>query len=121
MSTLLVVLLVITCIVVNVAILLQPAKGGTGGTFGGSSQSLFGSAGATSFLFKTTMWGGAFIMVACLALSMIRIREDKRSVIDMGAPVPAAPVAPGGVPAAPQDAQTPLAAPAAPADQAPSK
>ena len=119
MHTLLIVLLVIACIIVNVCILLQPAKGGAGGSFGGSSQSLFGSAGATSFLFKVTMWGGAFIMFACLALSMMRVRDDKRSVIDMSAPISAAPALPGTAPAQPAAPAAPTnAAPAAPA-QAP--
>ncbi|MBS1983615.1 MAG: preprotein translocase subunit SecG [Bdellovibrionales bacterium] len=102
MSTLLIVLLVIACIMVITAVLLQPAKGGTATAFGGSSQSLFGSTGATSFLFKITMWGAAFIMFACLMLSILSIRSNQKSVIDTNAvpmPVPA-PIAPVTPPAA---------------------
>lgn len=111
MTTLLTVILIITCFVVIASVLLQPAKGGNATAFGGSSQSLFGSTGATTFLFKAAMYGGILIMAICLLLSIIKIRENKRSVLDLSGPVTAAPT----IPAAP------LAAPQAPAPAAPTE
>ena len=112
MTTLLTVILVITCVLVIASVLLQPAKGGTATAFGGSSQSLFGSTGATTFLFKTSMWGGIVIMAICLLRTILRVRENKQSVVDMTAPVPSAAQT---VPAAPLPTQAaPTPAPEAP-------
>lgn len=105
MTTFLTLLLVLACLIVLTCVLLQPAKGGA--AFGtGSSQSLFGSGGATSFLFKLTMWGAAFIMATCLALAILHAKQNRSSVIDLAPsaevpPVTGAPVATEVPPTAP--------------------
>lgn len=124
MTTLLTTLMVIGSFIIVAAVLLQPAKGGAMGPLGGGgSQSIFGSGGATSFLFKLTMWTAAFIMVASIFLSRQKIQDAKTSVIDASSIVPphsAMPAAPTNT--APGAATTP-AQPAAPAagSEAPKK
>jgi preprotein translocase subunit SecG len=105
MTTLVTILMILSAFILIVAVLLQPAKGTTGGVLGGSSQSLFGSTGGTTFLFRLTMWCAGIIMVGALFLTWSRIREGRQSVLDS---IPAANVVPP--PAAPTT--DPAAAPA---------
>jgi preprotein translocase subunit SecG len=102
MTTVISILLVLASLIVVVAILLQPAKAGAS-ALGGSSQSVFGSTGGTTFLFRVTMWTAAFIMAACLFLGWYKIRNNKSSVIDGALVIPpvSAPATSGTVPAAP--------------------
>lgn len=117
MTTLLTVLLIITCFLVVASVLLQPAKGGTSAFGAGSAQSLFGSTGATTFLFKIAMWGGVFIMTVCLALSIIRSHQSRESVVDLNALPPPA----QNATTAPTDPAAPPATTPPPAAEAPSK
>jgi len=119
-------LMVLAAFILIGAVLLQPSKGGAGGVLGGSSQSLFGSTGGTTFLFRLTMWCAGIIMVGSLFLSWSRIREGRRSVVDgmapIGAPVNPSPLSTAPVGTAPVEsapATTPptdASAPAAPVD-----
>ena len=55
MYSLLVILHVLACLVLIVIVLLQAGKGANmGAAFGGSSQTVFGSSGAGTFLGKLT-------------------------------------------------------------------
>lgn len=124
MTTLLTVLLVIACFLVVAAVLLQPAKGGTSAFGAGSAQSLFGSNGATTFLFKIAMWGGFFIMATCLTLSIIRSHQSRESVIDLGAEASAPAIPSATQPNNPATAPTPVTTPSTtppPAAEKPSK
>ena len=87
MTTLFTVLQILACLILITAVLLQPSKGGA--ALGGSAQSVFGSSGATSFLFKITMWMAFFIMASSIYLSHYRIQESRRSVINATAPLSA--------------------------------
>ena len=96
------ILLAIACIIIIGAVLLQPAKSGAS-VLGGTSQSIFGSTGGTTFLFRVTMSAAVFVMAVCLFLSWYKVSSSKSSVIDD--PVPARKV------------ETPLSNPTAPTTQ----
>ena len=81
MTTVLSILLVLACIILVASILLQPAKAGAS-ALGGSSNSVFGSTGGTTFLFRVSMWSAGFIMAGCLFLSWYKISTAKESSID---------------------------------------
>jgi preprotein translocase subunit SecG len=89
-------------------ILLQSGKGAEiGAAFGGSSQTIFGSRGAATFLSKMTIATATIFMLTSLTLSILSIKRSVvSSIVDEHPPATA--------PAAPPMAETP-AAPAAPA------
>ena len=71
-------------------VLLQTGKGADmGATFGGgSSQTLFGSTGATTFLTKSTTFVAVAFMVTSLTLAYISTsRQDYESVATSSAPI----------------------------------
>jgi preprotein translocase subunit SecG len=112
METLLIVLMVLCAVIIVASILLQPSKGGGISALGGSSQSVFGSTGGTTFLFRVALYGGFFLMGASLLLSRINVSESRKSVIDVSVPAPVAnpPVQAPTAPAAPTT-ETPPPAP----------
>jgi len=107
MYTLIVVLHVIVSIALILVILLQTGKGSDiGAVFGGgSSQTLFGSTGPTSFLSKLTAGAAIIFMLTSLFLAYFSGSGASRSIMKGGAPVqtmPAPPAAPpAGMPAPP--------------------
>jgi len=107
MYTLIVVLHVIVSIALILVILLQTGKGSDiGAVFGGgSSQTLFGSTGPTSFLSKLTAGAAIVFMLTSLFLAYFSGSSASRSIMKSGAPVqtmPAPPAAPpAGMPVAP--------------------
>lgn len=117
------ILLAIACIIIIAAVLLQPAKSGVS-ALGGTSQSIFGSTGGTTFLFRATMILGFFAMAVCLFLSWYKISSSKSSVMDGTSPQlqieapltnPTAPSSENK--AAPEQTEAaPAAAPTAPVD-----
>ncbi len=105
--TLVLVIHVLVCIALILIILLQSGKGADiGATFGGgSSQTVFGSTGATTFLSKVTISAAVIFMLTSIFLTYFSDRSGstvERSIMsDQGAPVnPIAP--PVGPPALPQ-------------------
>ena len=61
---------VAVCIALILIVLLQQGKGASmGAAFGGSSQTVFGSSGATSFLQKLTTASAIIFMVTSLSLA----------------------------------------------------
>ncbi len=128
MYTLIVILHIIVSVALILVILLQTGKGSDiGAVFGGgSSQTLFGSSGPTSFLGKLTAGAAIIFMLTSLFLAYFSGgRPVASSLMKGGAPAPAmpgplkpgAPAMPGmpppqGMPAAP--APAPAAPPAAP-------
>lgn len=104
------ILLVVDAIAMVVLILLQQGKGASmGAAFGsGSSQTMFGSAGASAFLTTVTAWLAVGFFVITLALAWTA-RERAQAVGNIGIPVvedvdvPAAGDAPRDVPASPDD------------------
>jgi preprotein translocase subunit SecG len=89
-------------------ILLQSGKGAEiGAAFGGSSQTIFGSRGAATFLSKMTIATATIFMLTSLTLSILSIKRSVvSSIVDEHPPAAA--------PAAPPTAET-SAAPANPA------
>ena len=73
MHILLIIFHVLTCFILIGTVLLQSGKGAeTGAAFGGSSQTLFGSRGATPFLSKLTMGVAIFYMITSLTLTAFK-------------------------------------------------
>lgn len=93
-------------------VLLQDSKGGAMGVFGGgsSSNTFFGSSGASNFLSTTTRWLAIAFAISCLALTYITSRKAS-SVMDT---LPATATEPATNEVAPATA-TPPPTPAEPA------
>ncbi|GAB4257601.1 MAG: hypothetical protein Kow0092_04610 [Deferrisomatales bacterium] len=86
-------------------VLLQQGKGADmGAVFGGSSQTLFGSSGATTFLGKMTALAAAVFMLTSLGLTYMATNRYKSSVMPEQRPAATAP--------APEAAPSPQQAPA---------
>src|SRR5215207_8501257 len=131
MYTFLLILLVLDCLVLITAILLQAGKGnGLAATFGGvssSADSLLGTRQAGNLLTKTSWWGAGIFLFLSLVLSISSMnRRAPKSVLDQAftQPAPAAPApAPAsggaaGIPLTPAPS-TPAGQPATPAPAAP--
>ncbi len=97
--TLIVVIQVVTALVIIGLVLLQHGKGADmGAAFGsGASGSLFGAAGSSNFLSRSTGVAAAVFFAATLALSFIGSRPAGTSATGVMDQVPA--VAPESVPA----------------------
>jgi preprotein translocase subunit SecG len=125
MTVFLTILHIIVCITLILIVLLQAGKGANmGAAFGGSSQTVFGSSGAGTFLGKLTAAVAIIFMLTSITLTYTASRKpsglmDKASVpaARQSVPVapkpttsPTAPAAPLPVPGA--ATQAPAAAPA---------
>ena len=72
MKLILIFMHVSVCIALILIVLLQKGKGADmGAAFGGSSQTVFGSAGATSFLHKLTAGAAIIFMLTSLILAFL--------------------------------------------------
>ncbi len=90
MSVIVIVLHVIVCIALIMIVLLQTGKGADmGAAFGGgSSQTLFGSTGASTFLGKATTVAAVIFMLTSLTLAYMSGGQTSRSLMgDTPAPV----------------------------------
>ena len=89
MSILLIVIHVVVCIALIMIVLLQTGKGADmGAAFGGgSSQTLFGSTGASTFLSKATTAAAIVFMLTSLTLAYMAGGKVTKSVV-MDAQVP---------------------------------
>jgi preprotein translocase subunit SecG len=75
MTILLTVIHIIVCLFLIAVVLLQSGKGAEmGAAFGGSSQTLFGSRGAASFLSKMTTVAAVVFMLTSLTLAVLTTR-----------------------------------------------
>ena len=93
---------VFVCFALILIVLLQAGKGAEmGAAFGGSSQTLFGSAGAMGFLTKLTTFAAVVFMITSLVLAFNSTRRASRSVVKER-PVQSAPATPSQVPVQPQ-------------------
>ena len=83
MSVLLIFIHVIVCVALIMIVLLQTGKGGDmGAAFGGgSSQSLFGSTGASTFLSKATTVAAVVFMITSLALAYMSSNRTGKSIM----------------------------------------
>ena len=113
MIPVIVILHVCICVALILIVLLQKGKGaGMGAAFGGSSQTVFGSSGATTFLHKVTTIAAIIFMLTSLGLSFFFGRGTTSSVMEGVTPT-APPAATEGV--------TPTAPPAAETTEAPAQ
>jgi preprotein translocase subunit SecG len=79
------------CIALILIVLLQRGKGaGMGAVFGGSSQTVFGSAGAAPFLTKVTAGAAIVFMLTSLGLAFLSGRGATTSIMEGVATPPAA-------------------------------
>jgi preprotein translocase subunit SecG len=99
-------------------VLLQDPKGGAMGVFSGgsSSNTFFGSSGASNFLTTVTKWLAVLFAVSCLTLTYICAKSNSGSVMDSlpaGAALPVKPAdVPPPTPATPATPDAPVSAPA---------
>lgn len=129
MYTLVIVIHVIVSIALILIILLQTGKGtDIGAVFGGgSSQTLFGSSGPTSFLGKATAGAAIVFMITSLFLAYFAGGRTSPTIMKESAPAsmpgPAAPQGvPPGMPSGPGGAMpAPGGAPAMPAPMPPAQ
>ncbi|MBW1765567.1 MAG: preprotein translocase subunit SecG, partial [Deltaproteobacteria bacterium] len=71
------------CIALILIVLLQRGKGADmGAAFGGSSQTVFGSRGATSFLHKITAAAAIIFMLTSLTLAFLFGRGTTSSIME---------------------------------------
>jgi preprotein translocase subunit SecG len=84
MSILLIIIHVIVCVALIMIVLLQTGKGADmGAAFGGgSSQTLFGSTGASTFLSKATTVAAIVFMVTSLGLAYISSHRPEGSIME---------------------------------------
>lgn len=119
MQILITVLHILSCFVLVVVVLLQAGKGANmGAAFGGSSQTVFGSSGAGTFLGKMTTAVAIVFMLTSLSLSYTAIRKGPSLMEKASRPVaeqPAAAPLPAksALPSVPGSSAQPTPAPAA--------
>lgn len=83
MDTLITTLHIILCLLLMIVILLQAGKGAEiGAVFGGSSQTIFGSRGAATFLSKVTTICAVGFMVTSISLVYLSSARSTSSVMD---------------------------------------
>lgn len=113
MYTLAVVLHILVCLFLIAIVLLQTGKGADiGAVFGGSSQTLFGSAGPGTFLSKLTAIAAVIFMVTSLGLAYLISHRETASVVKgvQSAPAPSAPMAPAPLQTQPAVPKLPMPA-----------
>ncbi|HEY5594422.1 MAG TPA: preprotein translocase subunit SecG [Nitrospiria bacterium] len=123
MYVLLITLHVIVSFIMVGVILLQAGRGAEiGASFGGSSQTVFGSRGPGTFLSKLTVAAAVIFMVTSLSLSVLsKGRFISTSVLDLNKKEPPAAEAPMTPPATGSESAPMATEPAASAPQAPTE
>src|SRR6059058_4665975 len=105
MFTALIIVHILVAFIMVGVILLQSGKGAEiGAAFGGSSQTVFGSRGAGTFLSKMTAVAATIFMVTSLSLAILSKKQNYSSTIGLDKPTsspssPAVPDSPTGIPA----------------------
>lgn len=121
MTVLFTIIHILVCFFLIAVILLQSGKGAEiGAAFGGSSQTIFGSRGAASFLSKMTTVAAVVFMLTSLVLAIMAtkggsvIRQVPQTQERSTVPVSPGPVQGGGAQQLPQQPvqQTPQQVPA---------
>jgi len=82
-TVLLTVHIIVAIMLIGVVLMQRGQEGGLGGMGGGSSQTLFGSAGSGSFLVKATGVLAALFMTTSLSLAFFS-QQDVSSVVEKG-------------------------------------
>ena len=109
MPVLVIIIHIIVCIALILIVLLQKGKGADmGAAFGGSSQTVFGGAGASSFLSKVTASAAVIFMITSLLLSLMLSGKRGSSIMegtDVQVPVTQEQSAAPAAPAADQESE----------------
>ena len=93
MTLLLTIIHIVVCFFLVVIVLLQHGKGADmGATFGGSSQTVFGTEGPLPLLNKITTGAAIVFMLTSLGLAFLSSHPGKQSVMRAVAPPPPAPL-----------------------------
>lgn len=113
MATLITAIHLFACFLLVVVVLVQSGKGADiSATFGGSSQTVFGSSGGANFFTRFTAGVAVVFMITSITLTMMG-HQGRKSVFDRagsapagasqtsGATQPATPAVPAQQPAAP--------------------
>ena len=113
MTTFLTVVHIFACCLLILVVLIQQGKGAEiSASLGGSSQTVFGSAGGATFFTRFTATMAGIFMVTSVLLTILG-GQSRKSIFEGTAPA-----APASAPAAPATAP---AAPAQPANSSPAK
>ena len=89
MTTILIIVHVLVCLFLIGIVLLQHGKGADiGATFGGSSQSLFGSEGPVPLLNKITTFSAIIFMGTSVSLAYLSANRSTGTVMSELKPVP---------------------------------
>src|SRR5881628_560894 len=92
MFTALIILHVLVAFIMVGVILLQSGKGAEiGAAFGGSSQTIFGARGASTFLGKLTAVTATIFMLTSLSLAIMSKQRNYSSTIGLDKPPASAP------------------------------
>lgn len=115
--TFLTVVHVIACVLLVLLVLIQSGKGAEiSASLGGSSQTVFGSAGGANFFTRFTAGAATVFMITSVALTIIAgqakksLFEGEKTPAPISAPA-AAPTADAGVPGAAQAPAKPVTTP----------
>lgn len=104
MATLISIIHILACFFLIAIVLLQSGKGAEmGAAFGGSSQTLFGSRGAATFLNKLTTIAAIVFMLTSLILTVVTTKTTsiiKQTPVEQKGGIP-------HLPAVPQQPSTP--------------
>ena len=83
MQILIVLVHVVACVALILIVLLQQGKGADmGAAFGGSSQTVFGSAGATSFLSRVTIAAATVFIITSFTLAFMFGKSTGSSIME---------------------------------------
>lgn len=121
MYVLIITLHVLVSFIMIGVILLQAGKGAEiGASFGGSSQTIFGSRGPGTFLSKVTVGAAVIFMLTSLSLSVLsKGRFLSTSVLDLNKESPSTAEVPAASPSTGGESAPPAQAPPAPATPTP--
>jgi len=87
MTVLIVIIHIIVSFIMIGVILLQAGKGAEiGASFGGSSQTIFGSRGAATFLSKVTVASAVLFMLTSIGLTILSNQRSVASIVDQHPP-----------------------------------
>ncbi len=110
MYSILVIVHVIICVFLVLTVLLQQGKGATIGAVFGSSDTIFGSAGPTSFLNKLTTGLAVLFMASSLVLTYLSAHKVEDSIMQdvevTTSPVTTEPVEPAVIPETTESVET---------------
>ncbi len=126
MQTVLTVIHVIACLLLIPVILIQSGKGADiSASFGGSSQTVFGSSGGANFFTRLTTTLAVIFMLTSLALTTVA-NQSKKSVFEGAVPssqdsAPVADTVPAPAASGAPAAAAEKSAPAVPAEKAPAE